>query len=385
VSKQKPILVVAGDAGGARAILPALSVLKRNRYPFEIVEHRFLAAEAPSQWKRVQLPSESSIPREWIDRYDACLFGTSVRDVWPLTIARAANAAGVPTITVLDNWMSYRKRLETDGQAMFLPNAYAVMDNLARDEAVADGVPAPCLHIVGHPGLARLAEEFLAFDVTRKKASALIAAPWSENDARLLLFISEPAEKDQGANEQSATFRGYTEKNVLSLFAEALQPFHNSVQIGLVPHPRENAVDLMTHWNKCRGKVKGGLLPMESGREAVFLADGVCGMASLLLLEALLLGKPVISLQPGLQHPHLDFLKKKGLKHFVTSAGAVRPVVGRWMKTTQSSASGKRRLHPELALHRNADESCAALITAIANRTSKNVMEEGPLQSAFTP
>jgi hypothetical protein len=58
----------------------------------------------------------------------------------------------------------------------------------------------------------------------------------------------------------------------------------------------------------------GGLLQLKNGRQAVFLADGVAGMTSILLYEAWLINKPVISIQPGLRRQQLDiFRKRKGI------------------------------------------------------------------------
>lgn len=347
---QRPILVIAGDIGGARAIAPAVAELERRGVPFAVVEHRFLKDETAPSWPRVELPPGTIELSEHLGRhYAACLFGTSVADVLPLQVARKAQSAGVPVIAVLDNWMSYRTRLETDGMPMLEPDAYAVMDELARAEAIADGVPARCLVVVGHPGLASLAAEF--DDFRRQSGAGAAGTRW------LVVFISEPAEIDQGADASRPEFRGYTEKTVLTLLSTCLQPYHDRVEVGLVAHPRENARDLADHWDRCRGKLDGGLLPVRRGRDAVFRADAVCGMTSLLLLEALLLGKRVLSLQPGLRLRQLEFLQKKGLRLFVTSADAAATAVHELMSSTTSVPRRQ-----ELELHEHAARNLADLV-----------------------
>jgi len=362
---KKKLLVAAGDVGGARAIIPALFELEKRQRTFDLLDHGFLAIESPKHWPRVTLPpNDNALRRQLEAGYGLCVLGTSVTDIAPLRIARQARAAGLPVVCVLDNWMNYRKRLETDGQPMLVPDIYAVMDDLARVEAIADGVPRNCLRVVGQPALSKLADDYLACPITATRDEALRRSGWGSPGKKLVVFISEPAGMDQGANESSPTFRGYTEKTVLTLFTRCLQPFHERVQVGLVPHPREDAAALLAFWEKCRGSLLGGRLAVESGRKAVFIADGVCGMASLLLYEALLLSKPVLDLQPNLRAPHLEFLRKKGLELFVTDERNAPEYVSRWMKeiAKMKPAGEPGGFHPELNVHRNSPSALADLL-----------------------
>jgi hypothetical protein len=361
----RPILVVAGDPGGARAILPALAELEKRFRPFAIAEHGFLPEEAAVSWPRVGVPSDDAGLRDCLASYGGVVFGTSVKDAFPLTVARAAGALGLPTIAVLDNWMSYRRRLEIDGQSMFAPEAYAVMDELAQREAVADGITPDRLHIVGHPALATLEADLRNCRHGHMRRRVLSAAPWGDTTKRLLVFVSEPAEQDQGANEQNPLFRGYTETTVLGLLAKYLQSSSDSIQIGLLPHPREDAAKLQASWEQCRGRLNGGVLKATKGRDAVFAADMLCGMTSLLLLEALILGKPVMSLQPGLRVLHLDFLRKKGLRLFVTDPDDAESAVSDLSKMKPGPVSS------ELRRHSGAAASLADLIYHIVNRRMK--------------
>jgi hypothetical protein len=364
------ILVGAGDVGGARAILPALHELRRRGRPFDLLDHGFITTEAPEGWPRVGLPSKDAVLQRRLQAdYQIYVFGTSVRDCYPLRLARVAQASGLPVICVLDNWMNYRRRLETDGQPVLLPDGYAVMDDLARDEAVADGVPIGCLRVVGQAALATLADEYLACSVDAKRERVLRESGWAGCGKRLVVFISEPASKDQGADQLSPHFRGYTEQTVLGLLAHCLQPFHESVQVGLVPHPREDAMGLLAHWRACQGRVQGGQLPVATGREAVFIAHGVCGMASLLLYEAMLLGKPVLSLQPSLRLPQLEFLRKQGVESFVTDEAAAPDTIGRWLSALAASsvANGAPHIHPKMQIHRDAPAALAGLIEEVGS------------------
>jgi hypothetical protein len=368
----KKILVAAGDVGGARAIIPALHELERRRRAFDLFDHGFIVTEAPKHWPRVTLPpNDAALRQQLCAGYAALAFGTSVSDTAPLRVARQARAGGLPVICVLDNWMNYRKRLETDGQPMLVPDVYTVMDELALAEAVADGVPPGCLRLVGQPALSNLADDYLACPVPVVRDEALRRSGWGVPGKKLVVFISEPVEKDQGADEHSPQFRGYTEKTVLTLLARCLQPFHELVQVGLVPHPREDVVALLAHWEKCRSRLQGGRLTVETGRKAVFIADGVSGMASLLLYEALLLGKPVLDLQPGLRVPQLEFLRKKGVELFVTDERSAPEYVTRWVKelTAPKRPVDREGFHPEMNVHRQSPLALANLLEQVCRET----------------
>ena len=368
MNTQRKVLFAAGDVGGARSLLPVLRVMERRGCPFALLDHGSIVTEAPEHWERVPPPPNGSdLSRHLHGEYGAYVFGTSVSDALPLHIAREARACGLPVVCVLDNWMNYRKRLETDGLSMLDPDVYAVMDELARGEAIRDGVTAGCLRVVGHPALANLADEFCGFSVSAVRADILKHSEWARPDRKLIVFISEPAELDQGASNLNPQFRGYTEKSVLTLLCQCLSPFHQCVQVGIVPHPRENIPELVNHWERCRGLLQGGRLAAARGREAVFIADGACGMTSLLLYEAFLLGKPVLSLQPGLCQPHLEFLRRKGMEHFIVDARVAPAAFVRWLPLLGAQEPNTApAFHPEMDLHRRSPETLASLIEQVS-------------------
>jgi len=143
--------------------------------------------------------------------------------------------------------------------------------------------------------------------------------------------------------------------------------------LALIPHPREDKAGLIAHWERCRGNLEGGLIKVEKGRDAVFIANGVCGMASLLLMEAFLIGKPVLSLQPALRRPRLAFLQQKGFEFFVTEEALAQFQLARWVSQI-SRADRASVLHPEMALHRNASLRLATVIEETCNVTNPAII-----------
>ncbi|MFA4981112.1 MAG: hypothetical protein WC592_01405 [Candidatus Omnitrophota bacterium] len=351
------ILAVSGDVGGARAVMPVLKKLFDEKTPFVISDNGFLGKEAPAEWPRAVLPdwSDRDSVKGLIEKEGVTLviFTTSVKDAVPLGVARAARNAGLPVICILDNWMTYRKRMEVDGLETFLPDVYAMMDELAFEEAVADGLPPSILKVTGQPALASIAESYRS--MRREDYADKLRSCGIMKDKQLIVFISEPAEKDQGAGPSSTNFRGYTEKTVLRQLCACLQPYSGRIQIGIAPHPREDQEELSRSWEAYRGGLTGGILKNTSGRESVFLADGVAGMASILLYEAYLVGKPSISLQPGLRLPQLAFMKKKKGCRFLDDPGSWKEYVDGWIADVRK-APGAHKIDPELEFHLKASD-----------------------------
>jgi len=235
-----------------------------------------------------------------------------------------------------------------DGE-MFFPDLYLVMDDLAYEGACADGLPATALKIVGQPALASLNKEYRQTKLKKRG-----------NGKKLLVFISEPAEADQGAGVESPQYRGYTEKTVLKEFCKRLNSFSDKYLIGIAPHPRENREELFKFWQKFRGNLEGGLLE-KGGREAVFAADGVAGMTSILLYEAWLINKPVISLQPGLCKNDLNFMRKRQGVLCVTEHNEWGNAMDEWLGQL-AEPKENRNFRDELKLHEQAPANIGEIL-----------------------
>ena len=357
------ILFAAGDIGGARALLPVMQACTDKRLAFLLLAHGHLPQEAPEVWPRVpaSCTKTHATMRDFFKAHDIdwLVFASSVHDSLPLKIARAAKTFGLQVMHVLDNWSGYRRRLEMDGYSALMPDVYTVMDTYAWQAASQDGVAPSILALTGQPALATLADQVRTWttDTLEKKRRQLGVG----SQTILLVFVSEPVAQDQGVSPANPAYRGYTEADVLQLFCRALQPFAERVEIALLPHPRQRREDLAGLWHHCRGTLRGELLADLSSREVVWLADGVVGMASILLYEAWLLGKPVLSLQPGLRQDTLRMLQTRQGVVFVESYAGAEKAIGSWMTALEPKRPWMPR--SDLALHRTAPETIRRLLT----------------------
>lgn len=318
MTPRRPILLQARDVGGARAVLGVLPALCEAGVGVHVAREGYLAHHAPPQCPRVAAPAGIDEADKILEKhkFGAFLYATSITSPSVFHTARAAARQGVFTLHLLDNWMNYHMRLTMDGRGEFVPDCYAVMDELARQEAIADGVPAEILTVTGHPALAPLGEQWRGY-LSGTDLSARRAALGVSGGKRLAVFVSEPAGLDQRPDPSNPNYRGYTERTVLTEVCRRLQPAADRVHVGVLPHPREDAEALLECWNRHAGKLTGGRLNTADGREAVFLADAVAGMTSILLYEAWLLRKPVASLQPGLRNDKLATLSRREGVHAV--------------------------------------------------------------------
>jgi len=350
------VLFAAGDVGGARAIMPIIDLARRQNLQTAVLCNGHLASEGPKDWSWVSLTgTDPGAADALIDTAgpQVMIFATSVKDTAALTLARAAARRGISTIHVLDSWTMYRQRLANDGGPMLVPSIYAVIDEIAAQGAVADGIPRAIVRITGQPAL----------DNAGWRATADSAAQSSDGRVQLL-FVSEPAAADHGSSAQAPFYRGYTEATVLALLCAALQPLADHVALKLLPHPRENPKDLEANWRAHKGALTGDVLPQHGLGNGLARFDAVVGMGSILLYQAWVLGKPVLSLQPGLRIESLRQIgQREGAVLVDQSADAVERVQT-WAAAVKPGQPVIPR--PELALHARSAECILSLARDLA-------------------
>ena len=356
------IFCAAGDPGGSRVLLPVIEELERRAMPCAVLDHGFLGRELPGPL-HVRLCPEADA-EAFLGKATLFLFGSSATDARPLSLARLAQALGLPVMHILDNWSTYRGRLQTDGREMFVPDAYVVMDKEAEAGAIADGVPVSCLFIAGHPGMAGMAaalESLLAQD--RREAALRLGCP---PGMLHLAFVNEPFRAVLGENTQAEGHPGFTEDAVLADFAAALSPHRERVHVCLLPHPKESPDEVSALWERVRGGVSGTIVTLDQSRDIFAAVDGIAGMASILLYEAWLTGLPVLSLQPGCKIAAMRRFALLDDIQYVDSQDRIPASVTAWLTRCRKDAAPVPR--PELALHTVAPEKIANRIMVLLGR-----------------
>lgn len=298
VASRPTVVAVAGDPGGAAALAPVVrALLDEGRY--RVIPCAY--AQAVSLWQSQGIAAiEAGGLAAALADADLLLAATSVNaENLELDAVAWAQSKGIPSLAVLDFWSNYRRRFLADGRRV-LADRLAVMDELARREMVDEGFPADRLVVTGQPAFDRLA---LAHDrFTPQRRSALRSGIGVEADARLVLFVSQPFADIHGSPEAARAALGFDEHEVLTLACAALSSLahaHNvPIVLALRPHPREPD-DKFAEIQEDDFRV--AIWKTQDQLEAALSADLVLGMNSALLYEATLMGRPVVSLQPGLK------------------------------------------------------------------------------------
>jgi hypothetical protein len=361
----RAILAMADDPGGARAILPVLEALRDLGYRIWIVASGTLDREADGKFERIDADEihgqADSGPLLLARGIGALCLGTSAKARGYLALAGIAREMGIPVVVVLDNWMNYRSRLVDERGNFVRPDVYAVMDRVAYQEAVEDGVPPEILRVTGHPGLGHLQEDIARWDGAAAKVFARQPGPGK----RLVAFVSEPAALDDGNSPAAPRYRGYTELGVMKLLAEVLRPYRERLMLGILPHPREDKARLKAWCEAVFKDFDHVLYEGPLGRPAVLCASGSIGMTSILLYESWLAGKPTLSLQPGLIRDDLRNLQRREGLMFIDRRADAETGVARFM--AELEADGTHRVREDVELHSRARGNLAR---EIGNRMS---------------
>ncbi len=325
------LLFAAGDVGGARALIPIIEFAASVGHDVFTLRHSYLAQNADLTTSWIDPPdADNTEQQEKLIKGinpDVMIFGSSLKDSLPLAFARAAQRLGIKVIHVLDSWAAYTLRMNIDNRGSFVPDIYTAMDQIAVDAAVREGIFPQSLRITGQPSLSNMLERYSEVYSTQRADQ--------KPDKLRLLFISEPASSDQGVSAEDATYRGYTEIEVLELLCNALQPLWEHVFISILPHPRENPKSVGAVWERSRGKLQGIILPQGLKKAPLETIDAVIGMASILLYECWLLGIPVLSLQPGMIQENLgQFGYRDGLK-LIDSYDNAQETIRSWIDSIE--------------------------------------------------
>ena len=276
------MVFAAHDPGGA-LMLEAT----RNAAQLRGHELRFVGSgPAASIWRRVGLEVCEVGPGSPYDKMVALPdlvvtgsgFGDFERNFW-----KWAQTRDCPTMAVIDSWTNMGRRFQVEGGFDF-PHAIAVVDEDARSRLIADsGCDVP----IFVTGQAHLQQQTARLSQRRAMKLGVIDIPH-------LVFFSEPIDIDYGSK-----VRGFDQYEVFEQLCGVLD-LQQTMHLEVKPHPRES----WDRWQQLISNHKTTnnhriTITEAPADELLVTIDGVLGMTSMVLLEAHLLGIPVLSLQPG--------------------------------------------------------------------------------------
>lgn len=286
----KKILFLVHDPGGYDAVYPVFEKLYAEGHSVEF----YCVGPASKLNVSYAFPQEEIIEliRDQLaeNRLRAVVTGTSWGSDLELQVTAMCKEANIPTFVILDYWINYLLRLSEPSGKVILPDYYIVMDDLAKEEAIREGVLQSILYPLGHPGLDR----FFAKRTGYEK---------QPDQYKKILFLSQPLSK---LYEDTL---GYTEREVLQHCVDIVQMAEElSLQVKF--HPKDDA-SLQEQFSGIA--VTGELIDL------LPQYDLIIGMNTIGLLHAVLMGVPAISYQPNLKQSDMCITTKLGLTPLLTS------------------------------------------------------------------
>lgn len=298
------VLLFSHDPGGANTIIPLVAPLASKGYEVLL----YGKGSALLKYKQAKLPQNemTETVEDFLKKNNPnfVITGTSANDMSEKLIWKECQRKGIPCFAILDQWLNYGIRFSnygldeiskylSDKVHPHLPTKIIVMDEFAKQEAIAEGLPLEKISVCGQPYFEsvfnfkpQLTKEDLGFD---------------ENDF-IITFASEPITK---VYKENSNILGYTEKSILQEVTNALETLTTPYTFVVKLHPKEDIAD----FKNCNFKLDTTTPP----QELIYHSNLVIGMSSMFLIEAALMNKPVLSVQIGLKTEDQFILSKRGM------------------------------------------------------------------------
>ena len=324
------VLAAARDPGGAEALLPVLEALSKGGNGVTAVAQepaygRFSGSGIASsriegRWPELVRHAEGTI-REATP--DVVVLATSMGPGIEVAILRAARARRVPVVVVLDSWTNYTTRFLAPNEPRLgpeaLPDLLTVMDEFAAAELESEGFTPSILRVVGQPAFDAWVVRSRSDDWQRERQRVRDALDVPSGDS-LIVFFSQPI-ADLYGPRGSPAYRGYDERDALGALLDAMPAIGARTRLVVKPHPSENAGAFA--WLQPHAGSRVRVVTSMSAEELTAASDLVASMTSTTLVQAMLVGRPTISVQPHLKVPDALILGRMGLLEPVTDPGAL--------------------------------------------------------------
>jgi hypothetical protein len=309
------ILFFTSEPGGAETLTPVIRLLRGHAYEATVLTY----GHAIPRFRRNGI-SFSEIQQAELDAdrvVRACepayviTSATSLptQDMAEKYFWEASRKAGIGTLAFNDQWQNYAERFSgsaVEDRLKYLPDHINCIDEIGRREMIEEGFSAGQLLTFGHPYLSEVAARYGSLD--RRNAAELLGIPLSDlNRSETLIFVSEPL------REYFGTIRGYDQYEALDLFLKNVSRLRTGVQEIVKLHPKDNPSKFTEIFERHRHLRIHPVQNQLASLECLTLSDRIFGMTSIMLIEAYLLGKSVVSVQPGLKVKDPLVLSRYGL------------------------------------------------------------------------
>ena len=289
------IMFFAHDPGGANAILPLIEPFKK--------EHKvYVFAKGPALKKLPNAQELQDYSLKFVNP-DFLITGTSANDKTEKLLWQESKKLNIKSMAILDHWLNYGIRFSKyglneiekfDKKCDFLPSFIIVMDEFAKQEMINDGIAQNIIYPLGNPHFENL--------ITQSKNVKNVRSNFAKDDEFLITFASEPYTEDYGKGN---------EKVVLEDLIEITKD--KNVKIVVKLHPKED----FSKYAEFQNLPNVDLDKITPPIEVIMASDLIVSMTSMFLIEAMILGKNILSYQPNAITPDKFILTKNKMLPFV--------------------------------------------------------------------
>lgn len=340
----KSLLLYADDPGGANYLVPLKSGLEQAGFQCSFLVDPALSDFVQQRHMGATIRCDKSAA-DMLTGIDLLLVGTSEdRTCFAHQLTDFAKQKNIPSVGVVDMAVNAAGRFQglSGDPLCHAPTWLAVPDDGCRAAYINLGFPAEKIAVCGHPH----------FDAVRAKRDILKLAsrtelrnriyPEAPPDRPIWLFLAEGVDRlnpSQSYRTPDYKLVGRGDTNfraciVLEELMDAVAPLTPRPWVVLRPHPKTEIADFSPVLDELGGVQQGG-----DPLEAIWAADMVVGMTTMLLQETLLLEHPHFSIVPrALEIEWLPTLAQ-GLTPFAMTRDEIRSLVAMEGKNFSDSAS----------------------------------------------
>lgn len=308
------IIIIAGDPGGGRALIPVIKELLRDSeiQLFIYGYNEFLSVyhEAAIPHTITELPSvpTTALAAAILTRHKAerLLAANSMNEInWEGYFFDACQQLKVASLSVLDFWGNYQHRYDLT-RPDSLPHRIAVPDKKAQDDMLKLGFPEGRIRVSGQPALEMIAQQTLP-----DQASARRQLKDGAKGKIWIGFVSQPLSELYGSDTSATDHPGYTEHNCLADLHQYAEESGTACELFIRPHPREKLEKFKPYRTQNQFTIDTG----SDKLQWIAAMDIIIGMNSIFLFEAALCNADCISYQPHMEDRDCLPSNHSGLTH----------------------------------------------------------------------
>ena len=282
----KKVLFVARDPGGANSILPIIQEYNKT-YLCDIFAKDFASNIFKSGLIDYKEINDIKDIYDNLNNYSLFFTGTSFNDNLEQELWEYSHKNNIVSIAYLDHWMGYDRFFNKEKNRAIFPKKLIVVDQIAK-KAFLSRYPNADIEIVCL-GSAFL-EKFL-----------LLKNNTYNNNNNTIIYA---AEKIKGFEiENKYGFNEYLQ--FLKLF-EALKTTGKDYILYFLPHPKHNYDDIYEELKdiiKQNSNIKIIINKQQNKDKLIKESSKVFGINTMVLVEAMLIGKNTCSIQIGIKEP----------------------------------------------------------------------------------